>query len=225
MGASLFSRVTDLDHGFLLTLRRMTVAPGATIREYVAGRRRRYLNPLSYLTIAVALSFLIWTYLGHDLMAATKDMVARSFETFAFLSPEQRRRAAELQVDLIVPYQAQISVLICVPLVLLLRLFFRRSGYNLAEHLVFALFATAQVFFVDNLVMLALIAGKSPVAWHTVSTYLIYAGIFVQAALGFYRRGLATAIKMLAALTVSFYVFSAAAVTAVVVYVRLTGGR
>jgi hypothetical protein len=222
MGGWLLSRVTDVDRGFLLTLRRMTVAPGAMIREYVAGRRRRYLNPLSYLLIGVGLSLLIWNFLGDDLIVWGKEMFARSAESFPSLSAGQRRRVAELQIGVLLPYQAQIDVLRGVPFVLLMRLFFRTSGYNLAEHLVFVLFASAQVYYVHNVVMVGLIALRSPVGWHSLAIFLIYGGIFVQAALGFYGRGFATAAKTLVALALSFGLFSVASTTAFVAYVRLT---
>jgi hypothetical protein len=198
------AEATDLDRSLLLTVRRMTVAPGNVIREYVAGRRQRYLSPLKYLVMGVALSLLVWTLLGGDLVAAMKAMVARSFDSYTFLSPAERQRLAAWQIDFVIPYQAQISVFLCLPFALLTRLFFRKSGYNLAEHLVFALFASAQVYIVDSVVMLALIGLKRSVETHTLVTCLIFGAVFVQAALGFFGPRFGTAVKALVALILSY---------------------
>ncbi len=52
---------SNTDKGVLLLIKELIYRPGAVARAYVAGRRRTYVNPFSYLAImvAIALYFII----------------------------------------------------------------------------------------------------------------------------------------------------------------------
>jgi hypothetical protein len=47
--------ITHADKGFLLLVKELITRPGFVAREYIAGKRKRYFNPLSYLVITSAL--------------------------------------------------------------------------------------------------------------------------------------------------------------------------
>jgi hypothetical protein len=47
--------LTHADKGFLLLVRELVTRPGFVAMEYIAGRRKRYFNPLSFLVISSAL--------------------------------------------------------------------------------------------------------------------------------------------------------------------------
>lgn len=57
-----FDAIIDLNAGFLYTFKRLTTAPGRAIREYCAGRRKPYTNPLKYAFISTTVLGLV-TYL------------------------------------------------------------------------------------------------------------------------------------------------------------------
>ncbi|MEN0005799.1 MAG: DUF3667 domain-containing protein [Bacteroidota bacterium] len=55
LGASALQSIVNLDKGFLFNLKQLTIAPGVTIREYLAGKRKAVFKPVQYAIIAVTL--------------------------------------------------------------------------------------------------------------------------------------------------------------------------
>lgn len=47
-------RVFEFERGFWPTVSGLTVDPGQVLRQYVGGKRRRYVNPASYFLVAAA---------------------------------------------------------------------------------------------------------------------------------------------------------------------------
>lgn len=71
----------DLDGPLCRTLRDFTSRPGDACRDYLAGARRRYFNPLKYLFWVVTLYLLIVAVTGTDLLGELRQE----------LSPDQAR--------------------------------------------------------------------------------------------------------------------------------------
>lgn len=210
VGRWVLAKLLDTDRGLLLTVREMTLRPGATIRRYLAGQRGRLTNPFAYLFIGAALSFLVWSLLAHGLDQKLGQEAADAVRAFGPITDDQARRAAELQLKLM-PYLAHLQLAMCLPLVLLLRLFFRRVGYNLAEICVFALFASGQVYMVDVVLTAGLVALRASMKVHTNATLLLYAVVFSHAAAGFFGGGrFRTTAKMLVALVLAMGIFGVA---------------
>jgi hypothetical protein len=198
--------VFDLDHGLLLTVRELFTRPGEMIRCYVAGQRRRYTNPATYLFLTVGLSLVVWSLLADPIAADMKALYLKTAHAMSGLSEAQRLRWVELQVGLI-PYTAQIALVMCLLFVVLLRVLLRKSGYTFAEILVFGLFTTGQIFLTHS-VLTGVILLFSHSYWaHTAMTMALYPVIYVQAARGFFRQRGTTA-RVLLALAVSFMAYS-----------------
>jgi hypothetical protein len=219
VGRWLFAKLLDTDRGLLLTVREMTLRPGATIRRYIAGQRGRFTNPFAYLFIGAALSLLAWTAGGDALTAGMAESMAKSVRSYGSMTDAQAARAGAALMK-VVPYMAQIQLAMCIPLVLLLRLFFRRSGFTLAEISVFALFASGQVFFLDVVVTLALLALRASFTTHTNLTLLLYAVVFGHAAAGFFPGGRIKAVlKVELALLLAMAVYGVVQMVAIRLYV------
>ena len=56
-------RLFDLESGLGHTIGRLTVTPGGVARDYVSGRRARYVRPGTYLVLVSALSILVFSLL------------------------------------------------------------------------------------------------------------------------------------------------------------------
>lgn len=114
------------------TLRGVTLEPGETAAEYVAGRRKRYVNPARFALFSLATWFVVTKLFGLDPMDVSgihfSNSSGRAGEVIdgirSFLS-----RRLELLLYLALPLRA-----------LFLRAFFRNTGRNLAECLVLVLF-------------------------------------------------------------------------------------
>ncbi|MCX2720567.1 DUF3667 domain-containing protein [Lentiprolixibacter aurantiacus] len=58
-----FERLLNLENNFFKTIGHLTVWPEKVITSYVDGTRRKYLNPINYLTISLALSGILLFFL------------------------------------------------------------------------------------------------------------------------------------------------------------------
>jgi hypothetical protein len=176
------------------------------IRRYVAGERKRYCNPLTYLFLCAALSLLVWTLVSDAFVPQMRASIAAQGRELVGLSPAQKERLLELQLGS-VTYSAQIGLVLCLPLAAMLRLLFRKTGYNFAEVLVFTLFASGQVYLAYALLTLAVFPLSHSFLLNSALTLLLYAVIYCQAARGFFGRGFGTFVKVMVAFAVSLFVY------------------
>ena len=107
-------RWLHVDSGILYLTAALARRPGVVAREYFAGRRKTYYEPLKYLTLTVGISALLTAYFdlmsaGGDRQNPVSDFVAEHINIIFFLS---------------VPLAAAFS-----------RLLFFKKGFNYAEHL------------------------------------------------------------------------------------------
>lgn len=107
-------RFFHADSGILYLTAALAIRPGIVAREYFAGKRKKYYEPLKYLTLTVGISALLTAYF--DLMSAggghqnpVSAFVAEHINIIFFLS---------------VPLAAAFSWLL-----------FLKKGFNYAEHL------------------------------------------------------------------------------------------
>jgi hypothetical protein len=64
--------LSNLDKGILFNLKHLTIAPGATIRDYLRGKRKSYFKPVQYAIIAVTLLTVADYYFGARDSAAAR---------------------------------------------------------------------------------------------------------------------------------------------------------
>lgn len=121
--------VLDADAVFPATFLGLWVDPGNLCRDYVEGKRKRFLNPFTYLLIAITVQIVF----------------AKVISFFAWDAKEAS--------DSPIPEDAITWVLLlaAVPLAMGCTIAFRSSGRNLAENYVLALFITAQFVWIEIL--------------------------------------------------------------------------
>ncbi len=59
----IFERILNLENNFFRTIGHLTVWPEKVISGYMDGTRRRYLNPINYLTLSLALSGVLFYFM------------------------------------------------------------------------------------------------------------------------------------------------------------------
>lgn len=209
VGRWLVGKLLDADRGLLMTMRELTLRPGPTIQRYLDGQRTRFTNPFAYLFIGGAVSALLWTLTPNATRADLARSAADDMRWFGPLTEAQGRAALGIW-EKTIPYAAQVQLAVCLPLVFILRLFFRRTGHSLAEISVFALFVSGQLMLVSSLAMVPLqLAGASTTA-HGVVALLSYIVVVGHAAVGFFDhdgRPFRTAMKMLVALALAMTIY------------------
>ena len=205
-------RFFDLDKGWLRTARELTLKPGAMIGRYVRGDRKIYANPFAYLVVGTAVSILVQKAVHFQ-----EKMIASS-HTAMMDSPLQLEFATRF-TELLSQNGLYVSIGIVVPLALLLRLFFLRSGYNLAECFVFAVYSVGHLALLGlvliPLYMLLPSAALKGVAG--ISVAVIYTSF---AARGFFSgRLIAVVFKTVVSYVVAYCVFFVVMMVLIVAYI------
>jgi len=206
-------RFFDVDKGWLRTVRELTLGPGAMIQRYVQGHRKVYANPFAYLVVGTAVSIMVQRAVGfQERMIATTS----GNTVYSPLQMEFVNRFSELFSQ----NALYVSLGILVPLALLVRLFFRRSGYNLAECFVFALYSIGHLALLGLvLIPLYMLLPQSAVIQGIVG--LTVAVIYtVYVAQGFFSGSfVSVAIKASVAYVTAFLIFFVVMMVLVLAYV------
>lgn len=186
----------DFDSAFLGTFVGLFRRPGELCREYVQGRRKRYMNPFAYFVLAGTVNLFVTTVVGWFAGAPA--------------APEE---------EFIANHVLWIMLAMLVPLAFLWRWLFRQSGCNLAENYVFALYVLAQFSWLEAFVLLPLqyVVSDLVLAIVYVALWLAYV---TYAAIPFYREpALMVGLKILAsALLFALGAAAIAIVVGIVVY-------
>lgn len=130
-------RVLRYDQGFLFTVLQLLRRPGHAIREYIEGKRVAYTKPIKFMIWATALNFLIFHFLGLD-----EDMV-QAIKTDGASSGAQAFQVKFTQY--LFDHPAIIMLLMIPNIALFSWLYFRKRGYNYAEHFVLNTYLMGEV--------------------------------------------------------------------------------
>jgi hypothetical protein len=122
--------ITHTDKGFLLLTKELITRPGIIAKEYIAGRRKRYFNPLSFIVISSALLAYVGSITGY----MDKLTGAGSTRTGGGRIPSAEwREVFQIASD----SGKWLTLLFIAPLFALLSwLFFIKKKYNYGENLV-----------------------------------------------------------------------------------------
>ncbi len=208
-------RFFDVDKGWLRTVRELTFGPGAMIRRYVEGHRKVYANPFAYLVVGTAVSIMVQRFVG--------------FQERLVANASSKSMESPLQMDFVNRFTELmsqnalfVSIGILVPLAILLRLFFRRSNYNLAECFVFSMYSVGHLALLGFvLVPLYMLLPPSTLIQLIVGMTIAIA-YTVYAARGFFGGGFfALAIKTCVAYLMAYAVFMLVTMACVITYVMI----
>ncbi len=119
----------SLNAGLIFTIKELLLRPGHAVREYLQGKRAKYLNAFSLFLVMLAFSLLISSFIKDD-----NNDIARGVYT------QLRRDYPRLMVVAEIPVLSVI-MLLC----------FRKIKFNFAEHLVAATYLSAIILFLGAL--------------------------------------------------------------------------
>lgn len=148
--------LTHADHSVFALVRDLAYKPGEVAREYVAGKRRKYFNPFTFVVIVVGVASFV--------LAATK------FVDFTGMAPTNPVSAfLQRNINLVIFMQLPMLALTGM-------LFFRKARLHFAEHLVLAGYATGfrSIFFT---VLVAPVWAL--LHWNHNATVAVYLGVWV----------------------------------------------
>ncbi len=140
-------RYFNLDNTFIRTVVHLTTTPEVVIEGYLQGIRRKYLNPISYMGIAITLSGLIVFLMVKSGDAMNFDMLNNNVST----------RYQEKLMDFILDYQALIFLLFVPMMTIAGWLCFDQKRYNFAERTIIFMYALAHyslVIFLPSIIVM-----------------------------------------------------------------------
>lgn len=222
-------RFLKLERGLLGTFRQLCLRPGGVARDYVEGRRKRYVNPLSYLFLGAAVTLLIlplatqiradggtFGYSADELQQMTEFGLLMRGQNLETRSPEEQAAFREVMEQVMPLYLDSLSetfqrlnsifaFLYALLLAGLLKLFMSGAGrtFTYAETTVLALFATGHYYLLTPVLTLALLPTLG--AWaYTAAAFVLFAVIVVWSVAGFYGRSIGRLALGFLAFTVSY---------------------
>jgi len=121
--------------GFLFTIKRLLTNPGESIRQYITEDRSRYVKPITFLII----TSLIYTLVNHFFHIGTPSLSTQQSET--------EFPTVKLFLNWMVDYHGYSSMISGLIIAFWVKLFFRKSGYNLFEIFVLLCFVSGIMSF------------------------------------------------------------------------------
>ncbi|MCP4895670.1 MAG: DUF3667 domain-containing protein [bacterium] len=206
----LAERFFSLERGWLRTARELCTGPGGMIRRYIAGDRRSYANPFAYLLVGSAISILFQKAMGIG------EFYLQGVVANPDLTTRQVAFARDMQ-ELLLQYMLYVSLGILIPFAALLRLFFRRSGYNIAEMTVFALYTGGHLALLGAAafpLIKALAIHPAFVGAPLALFYISYASI------GFFEGRVATVVKSCIAYALGTFTYVTVVLAVMLIYVQ-----
>ncbi|WP_421805499.1 DUF3667 domain-containing protein [Flagellimonas sp.] len=143
-------RYFNLDNTFIRTVVHLTTTPEVVIEGYLQGIRRKYLNPISYMGIAITLSGLIVFLMVKSGDAMNFDMLNNNVST----------RYQEKLMDFILDYQALIFLLYVPMMTIAGWLCFDKKRYNFAERTIIFMYSLGHysiIIFLPSILLLLFI--------------------------------------------------------------------
>lgn len=145
-------RFFNLDNTFLLTFKHLFTKPDIVIVAYINGVRKKYVNPVSYFTIAVFLGgllyFLIQKFFLDAMNYQFEQMTVDSSDPSQKFGIEFGKQFQNLSME----YQSLFYIAMLPFLSLISRLvFYNKKQFNLSEHFVINIYAYSHISLAVNI--------------------------------------------------------------------------
>lgn len=178
MGATAVDALFSLESRTARTVLGLTRSPGRVAADYVGGRRARYVHPLRYYVVCVAVAVVAARWAGVDAVEGLQGML-----TIDLSGAEESVREGYAFVE---RWMSEVLLAGLPLLAFLLRWFFPRAGRNVTECLVFALYAIGHAQLLAAALLLA--RGVAPELVDAVRR-LVTAVLLAWGAVVFFRAG------------------------------------
>lgn len=133
-------RVLHINQGFFFTFLELVRRPGQAIREYIEGKRIVHFKPVKFLIWTTALNFLVFHMLSLD-----RDIMNALAEQQGTVQSEGAKAFQAKFTQYVFDHPAIIIFLLIPNIALFSWLYFRKYGYNYAEHFVLNAYLMGEV--------------------------------------------------------------------------------
>ncbi len=203
----------SIEQGWVNTAVGLTRSPGTMLKEYIAGNRSAYMHPLSYLVLNSLMVFFAMQLFNLQEMLMSSD----NYDFGASVTPMQIRSQAETS-GFAFQNNNLTYIGLVIPLAFFLRWFFRKTGYNLAEMSVVALYTVSHAGLISILVMPVLLIWDLNALDYTIIGLSVSLSFFLYAAWSFFNRSIWAGIKTCFAYLFAYVTFIIIFSTVIVVF-------
>ena len=160
-------RFFNLDNTFLKTFKHLFSRPDDVIVGYINGARKKYLNPVSYFTIAIMLGGL-FVYIHTEFFPDALDFKFRYPDESSLSESEKFGLGFQKKINYyLFKYQSLFYVAMLPFLALISKLiFFNKKRFNLSEHFVINIYAYSHLSIIINTIYIF-------VLWNSMALYYI----------------------------------------------------
>ena len=193
-----FHAFTHADKGIFFLMKELFIRPGAVAREFNAGKRKKYFNPITYLLLVMALQIYlsqktgINTYYVEEVQRQTQvEMVSPDAE---YDKTVELMKTVEQQI---LEHSKIVNFLFLPIMAVFTWMMFRRAGSNYAEVLVFDVLWMAQILLIYIILCLIPFLIYPPSVVLTMNIYAVVTFVYMIIALKqfFLQRWLPTILK------------------------------
>jgi hypothetical protein len=174
-------------------MKELFIRPGKVAKEFNEGARKRYFNPITYLLLIMALQ--IYLAKKTDIYTAYLDDVQHSVQKMQQGIPKDNQWNSDKMMEeqkinnpKVLEHNRTLNLIFLPVLAFLTWLFFKKSGFNYAENLVFNVFYLAQLLLFFILIIVAFVIFPSAIMVlmfaygliYVVYTYIAFKQFFQQ---------------------------------------------
>lgn len=142
--SNVFQNVFGWDNKFFFTVKTLINSPDKIFHEYIAGTRKKYMNPFAFLVIGMTISIFLFNAFTDDFLNISKEMNIKQMDFMAeklggdFESTEFRQQQLEQaeQTQSIILKYFNLFTFILLPVYTFIAFLVYRKPYNYGEHLV-----------------------------------------------------------------------------------------
>ncbi|WP_417590190.1 DUF3667 domain-containing protein [Owenweeksia hongkongensis] len=172
--------VFNFDRGLWPTIYGLLVRPGEVLREYVSGVTVRYFHPFRFLFLMLTISVVLMATLGIN------DYLQGEYATK--ISGHPISDPIKEMLTLMNSYSHLLIASSMPVLAFASWLFFRKKGYNYAEHLIIVSYAFGVTVFLGMLIIPVFFIDEEAYAWLSSFSILITLGYFTYVYLSLFQE-------------------------------------
>lgn len=179
--SSVIGVVFNFDRGLWPTIYGLLIRPGDVLKDYINGITIRYYHPFRFLFLMLTLSVLLMVSLGIN------DYLQGEYATK--ISGEALSQPIKDMLTLINSY-SHLFIASSMPILAFASwMFFRKKGYNYAEHLIISSYTFGMTVFLGMLTIPIFFIDKGTYAWLSSGSLLVTIGFFTYVYLSLFKGG------------------------------------
>ena len=159
----LVNDIAAFDSKLIRTVPALLFRPGFLTKEYIAGRRNRYLVPSRlYLLTGLLVFFLLGSFLHKTFLESTSHPNSQTHYAFGSVKGEEARRDVDKFIGLAVTVSPYVILIGSTPIfAFVLWVLYRKKGRKFVEHLIFSFhfFAFALIVLLAGIILSSTIAA------------------------------------------------------------------